>query len=99
MNASSAIGCLEVFADLGVRVPEDAPVAGFDDTLATCIVVLQFTTIRQPLATMGSRPVELLFEHIAHSCGAAEPPGPIVHPVELVRRAPVEPANPIPALL
>lgn len=102
VNDSSAIGCLEVFADLGVRVPEDVSVAGFDDTLAARIAVPQLTTVRQPLAAMGSRAVELIFEHIERSGDAAEPPGPIVYPVELVQRASVAPrtapARPVPAL-
>ncbi len=90
-NDGMAMGCLEVLADLGIRVPEDVSVAGFDDTLAARMSVPQLTTVRQPLAAMGSRAVELIFENIERSGDGDGPPGPVVFPVELVHRASVAP--------
>lgn len=92
-NDGSATGCLEAFAEVGLRVPEDISVAGFDDTLAARTTVPQLTTVRQPLREMGSRAVEVLLNAIKHQNGGPAPKveNPIVFPVELVLRASVGP--------
>jgi LacI family transcriptional regulator len=85
-NDSEAFGCMETLAELGLRVPDDVSVAGFDDTLVARIAVPQLTSVRQPLRAMGIRAVELLLAHIEQTGGAAKP---IVFPVNLVPRASV----------
>ncbi len=86
-----AIGCLEALAELGLRVPDDISVAGFDDTLAARTTVPQLTTVRQPLRAMGQRAVEVLLDRIAqqNGKGAPVPLKPVVFPVDLVPRASV----------
>ncbi|MBF4608990.1 LacI family DNA-binding transcriptional regulator [Curtobacterium sp. VKM Ac-1393] len=59
-NDSSAIGVLRAATDLGLRVPEDLSVVGFDDVPQASITVPPLTTVSQPLAELGSRAVELL---------------------------------------
>jgi LacI family transcriptional regulator len=90
-NDGTAIGCMEALADLGIRVPEDVSVAGFDDTIAARMAVPQLSTVRQPLAAMGSRAVELIYERIERAAAerTGEMPEPVVFPVELVQRASV----------
>ncbi len=90
-NDSIAFGCLEAFAEVGVRVPGDVSIGGFDDTLAARTAVPQLTTIRQPLREMGSRAVEVLLQVIDRPDHHPAPnlPNPIVFPVELVVRASV----------
>ncbi|MEO5960330.1 MAG: LacI family DNA-binding transcriptional regulator [Opitutaceae bacterium] len=92
-NDASAIGCLEGLAELGLRVPEDISVAGFDDTLAARTTVPQLTTVRQPLRAMGRRAVEVLLASIDGRQSPNEPVSPenIVFPVDLVPRASVGP--------
>jgi len=85
-NDSAALGCIEMLAELGLRVPADVSVAGFDDTLAARIAVPQLTSVRQPLRAMGIRAVELLLARIEQT-GA--PTRPFIFPVELVPRASV----------
>jgi LacI family transcriptional regulator len=87
-NDAIAAGCLEVFAEVGLRVPDDVSVVGFDDTLAARTTVPQLTTVRQPLRAMGSRAVEVLLKSIhADEGGTAAGSGEsIVFPVELVIR-------------
>ncbi len=85
-NDSGALGCMEVLAGFGLRVPADVSVAGFDDTLAARIAVPQLTSVRQPLRAMGIRAVELLLALIDQSSSSA---GPVTFPVELVPRASV----------
>lgn len=89
-NDSAAIGCMETLAELGLRIPDDISVAGFDDTLVARIAVPQLTSVRQPLREMGIRAVELLLERIEK--GAEKTVAPvksIVLPCELITRASV----------
>lgn len=94
-NDGIAIGCLEALAELGLRVPDDISVAGFDDTLAARTTVPQLTTVRQPLQAMGTRAAEVLLSLIARHAegGVLDFPNPIVFPVELVMRSSVAPAR------
>lgn len=61
-NDAVALGCMEVLAQAGLRVPEDVSIVGFDDTLAARTSTPQLTTLRQPLRQMGARAVELLIK-------------------------------------
>lgn len=103
VNDGVAIGCIEVLAAVGLRVPDDVSVVGFDDSLAARICVPQLTTVRQPLRAMGARAVEVLLNRIdkPHT-GAGSTDKPIVFPVELINRASVStpPTTPrlVPAL-
>jgi DNA-binding LacI/PurR family transcriptional regulator len=47
-----AIGCLDAARDLGVRVPEDVSVVGFDDIPMAAWSAYNLTTIRQQVDTM-----------------------------------------------
>jgi LacI family transcriptional regulator len=86
-----AIGCMEALAEVGLRVPDDISVAGFDDTLAARTTVPQLTTVRQPLRAMGNRAVEALLSCIQRQSDQSLPavPNPIIFPVDLVPRASV----------
>lgn len=89
-NDAVAVGCIEAFGEVGLRVPDDVSVAGFDDTLAARSVVPQLTSVRQPLRAMGAKAVELLLARIHDPAGARDAvPDPIVLPVELAVRASV----------
>jgi LacI family transcriptional regulator len=90
-NDAIAVGCLEVFAEAGLRVPEDVSVAGFDDTFAARTTVPQLTTVRQPLRAMGSRAVDVLLNAIQAQTDGRQLAiqKPIIFPVELVIRASV----------
>jgi LacI family transcriptional regulator len=87
-NDSSALGCLEALAEVGLRVPDDVSLAGFDDTLAARTTVPQLTTVRQPLQAMGNAAVETLLARISHHHGhvAPEVQETIVFPTEIVWR-------------
>ena len=84
--------CMELFAEVGLRVPDDISICGFDDTLAARTTVPQLTTMRQPLREMGVRAVEVLLKLIRRHDEGGKPPefaNPMVFPVELVCRASV----------
>jgi DNA-binding LacI/PurR family transcriptional regulator len=57
-----AMGVLQAAEALGVRVPEEVAVIGFDDVEEAS--VLGLTTVRQPLRETGKRGVELLLSAI-----------------------------------
>lgn len=63
-NDISAIGAIAAFRDLGVHVPSEVSVVGFDDVEGAAYHVPALTTIRQPLAKMGALAAETLMRRI-----------------------------------
>jgi DNA-binding LacI/PurR family transcriptional regulator len=81
---AQALGVLEAARILGLRVPEELSVVGFDDVEVAAHVGL--TTVRQPLHESGRRGAELLLRMLSGD----EPPGkPKTEqlPVEVVVRS------------
>ncbi|BET66448.1 LacI family DNA-binding transcriptional regulator [Opitutales bacterium ASA1] len=93
VNDMVAVGCMDVLAENGFKVPDDISVAGFDDSLAARTTVPQLTSVRQQLRKMGAAAVDALLAHIDHRKNPAVPVtwGPIVFPTEIVQRASVLP--------
>jgi LacI family transcriptional regulator len=60
---TQAVGALEAARALGIRVPEELSVVGFDDIEVSSYVGL--TTVRQPLFESGRRGAELLLRALA----------------------------------
>lgn len=82
-NDDMALGVLTLSHRLGLRVPEDLSVAGFDDTPAGLTAWPPLTTVRQPLNAMGQAVINAL------AGGPAEAPDFIF---ELVQRSSTGPA-------
>ncbi|MEO1028911.1 MAG: LacI family DNA-binding transcriptional regulator [Pseudomonadota bacterium] len=61
-NDDMAAGAARAAADLGLRVPEDVSIVGFDDSLIASISAPPLTTVRQPIDQMARGAVELLLE-------------------------------------
>lgn len=59
-NDAMAIGAIDRAVQLGIRVPRDLSVVGFDGTQAATWPSYQLTTMRQPLARMADSTVDLL---------------------------------------
>jgi LacI family transcriptional regulator len=81
---AQALGVLEAARILGLRVPEELSIVGFDDVEVAAYVGL--TTVRQPLFESGRRGAKLLLRMLSGD----EPPGkPHAEqlPVELVVRS------------
>jgi LacI family transcriptional regulator len=64
-NDISAIGAIRALQEIGLRVPEDVSVLGFDDVYAAAFYNPALTTIRQPLFEMGSLAAQTLLERVA----------------------------------
>lgn len=77
-----AFGVIEALGELGLRVPEDVAVVGFDDIAQARWSQPPLTTIRQPIRQEGYLLVTKLLDLIA---GQADVPSTLI-PVELVIR-------------
>jgi LacI family transcriptional regulator, repressor for deo operon, udp, cdd, tsx, nupC, and nupG len=55
-----ALGALAACRDLGIRVPDDLSLVGFDDLASSAFLTPPLTTVRQPMREIGVRAVNLL---------------------------------------
>ncbi len=85
-NDHSALLLLKHIAALGVRVPQDLSVIGFDNLAFTEHLTTPLTTVDQPKQEMGRRAVELLLERITFPA-AAEPRREVLHPHLIIRES------------
>ncbi|MBW8813391.1 MAG: LacI family DNA-binding transcriptional regulator [Caulobacterales bacterium] len=88
-NDGMALGAMVAAARLGVSVPQELSVAGFDDSPTAQVVWPQLTTIRQPLADMSAAAVDLLLQR-----EEPESPASVLLDFQLVKRDSV---GPVPA--
>jgi LacI family transcriptional regulator len=63
-NDKIAIGAIEAATEMGLSVPADLSVVGFDDLDLSRVVTPRLTTVRQPLEEMARMGVELLIRLI-----------------------------------
>ncbi len=63
-NDEMAIGAVEAVEAMGLRVPHDLSVVGFDDLPWAGSFHLPLTTLRQPLSEIGSAAARLLFDRL-----------------------------------
>jgi len=70
-NDDMALGVLAAAQRLGLAVPGDLSIAGFDDSTAAGLVWPPLTTVRQPMDEMARVAVEMLIAANRHD---AEPP-------------------------
>jgi len=82
----TAMHAYPAIREMGLRVPDDVSVVGFDDNPLCQYIDPPLTTVRQPSGQMGRIAMEMLLKRIAH------PRDPIeskIMPVEIVPRASV----------
>lgn len=63
-NDVSAIATISVAHELGLRVPQDLSVVGFDNIPESALCTPRLSTVNQPIQTMGERAVEMLIRLI-----------------------------------
>jgi len=92
-NDLSAIGVLEVAAEMGLSVPQDLSVIGFDNIPESALTSPPLTTVEQPLREMGARAVTMLLQLLAGSPAPApgEPAAHVQMPTRLVERGSTRP--------
>lgn len=63
-NDYIALGALKGAREMGLSLPEDLSIVGFDDMPTTSYMVPPLTTVRQPAYEMGKRAAEILHQLI-----------------------------------
>jgi LacI family transcriptional regulator len=87
-NDLSAMATMDVAAELGLVVPDDLSVVGFDNVPESALTVPPLTTIGQQIQRMGSEAIELLV-HLMD--GTAERSTDVCLPTELIERSSTRP--------
>jgi LacI family transcriptional regulator len=83
-NDEIALGATAAAEDLGLRIPDDLAVTGWDDVMAAQHSRPGLTTVRQPMRELGARAARRLHERLA---GETSEPRHEVLPTQLVQRA------------
>lgn len=65
-NDSTAAQLMQTLPSLGVRVPDDALIAGFDDVRYAKLLTPPLTTMRQPCAELGVTAVATMLSRLHH---------------------------------
>jgi DNA-binding LacI/PurR family transcriptional regulator len=86
-NDVSAIGAIRALREVGLMVPEDVSVIGFDDVHAAAFHNPALTTIRQPLYQMGKLAAQHLLRRISKGPQAPYPELVTVEPELVIRQS------------
>lgn len=87
-NDISAIGAIRALEEMGLRVPADVSVLGFDDIYAAAFHNPALTTIRQPLFEMGNLAAKTLLENLGGQRTNTDSPSTVsVEPTIVVRQS------------
>jgi LacI family transcriptional regulator len=92
-NDLVAIGLCRALHELGLRVPEDISVVGFDDIALTEFVPVPITTVRVPKFRMGELAAEMLIRHV-ESKAVVPPQRAYLDAQLIVRRSTAAPPRP-----
>jgi LacI family transcriptional regulator len=83
-NDEIALGAITTAEELGLTVPDDVAITGWDDVMAARHARPGLTTVRQPMRELGARAARRLHERLA---GDSSDPRHEVLPTQLVLRA------------
>jgi LacI family transcriptional regulator len=86
-NDLSAIGAIRAIQEVGLRVPEDVSVLGFDDIYAAAFYNPALTTIRQPLFEMGKLAAQTLLKRLSGKNNVDLPSTLTVEPEIIIRNS------------
>ena len=86
-NDDMAAATLTVAHRVGLSVPQDISVVGFDDTPIASTVWPALTTVRQPISAMAHMAVDLVLEESRRARRGGEPPQRIHPHVVVVRES------------
>lgn len=84
-NDSLAFGVCAAVSEVGLRVPNDVSIVGYDDIKMASEFEPKLTTIRQPIYEMGRRSIQLMLKEVASS-EIPECPEAVVLSASLVKR-------------
>lgn len=86
------LGLIKGLKELGLRIPEDISVIGFDDVYLSKMMEPSLTTIKQDIFGKGEQAVDLLFQAIEKGGRnySRQPKQKIIMPIEIVERQTVK---------
>lgn len=92
-NDLSAIQVLRTAADLGLSVPDDVSVVGFDNIPESALTDPPLTTVDQSIQALGIEAVRMLLDRIEHPDRTGDEPEQVTLPTELVIRRSTQPLD------
>jgi DNA-binding LacI/PurR family transcriptional regulator len=93
MSDVLAIGALQAADELGVSVPGELSLVGFDDSPAAALATPPLTTVAQPHEEKGRLATERLLDAIEHGTDPRSRDSRVILPTELVVRESTAPAT------
>ena len=90
VNDETAIGAMVAAFRLGLKVPKDVSITGFDDSPLASLTWPQLTTVRQPMEAMAAAAAELILQPRKEAAGQ---PSDVLLPFELIIRATTDRAS------
>jgi LacI family transcriptional regulator len=85
-NDYMAFGALDAACEMGLQVPEDVSIVGFDNIALSSLRVIGLTTVEQPIAMMARRAMEMLLTLIDTQAPPQDPWVEIYQPRLVMRR-------------
>ena len=82
-NDTLAIETVHACAEMGLRIPQDLAIIGFDDIHSAAVIQPPLSTIRQPLFEIGSEAMKVLLALIKQKDSQ---PVQIIVPLEVIKR-------------
>jgi LacI family transcriptional regulator len=89
-----ALGVIHMAVDLGLSIPQDLSVVGFDDIVSARFSIPPLTTIRQPVAEMSYAAADILIKLQAVKLDEL-PPADTLLPFQLIVRGSAGPVAPL----
>lgn len=89
-NDPMALGAMDALRGIGLHVPNDISVLGFDDIEAASVSNTPLTTVRQPVEDIGRRAAELLIAHLEREERSVQR---VLFPGALIKRDSVGPVR------
>jgi DNA-binding LacI/PurR family transcriptional regulator len=93
MSDVLALGALQAADELGVSVPVELSLVGFDDSPAAALATPPLTTVAQPHEEKGRLATERLLRAIEHRAEPESRPARVILPTELVVRESTAPGT------
>jgi LacI family transcriptional regulator len=86
-NDDMALGAYEAILDLGLKIPDDVALVGFNNVEATALRMIEITTINQRKHEMGRMAAKRLIDKIEKRRGSKIPFRVVLEPELIVRKS------------